>query len=180
MHRQNVLTLLEDYKPTDRVEESSRQRIIEFVKVHSDCFERSCIPGHITGSAWLINRQGSHVLLTHHGKLHMWLQLGGHCDGQSNVLDVSLREAQEESGIHAIEPVSGGIFDVDVHLIPERPGEPAHFHYDISFLMRVTDDSPYVMSDESNALQWFDQNPATFPSSELSMRRMFDKWCALV
>lgn len=177
MHRASFRLLIEKYRPSNTEEESNRQRTITFVKEHNDCFDRSCVPGHITGSSWLLNRFGTHVLLIQHRKLNMWIQTGGHCDGETDVLAVSIREAQEESGIQNIKVVSEDIFDLDIHRIPERPGEPAHLHYDVTFLLQVQDDSPCVQNHEANALKWFDKNPDNFPLSENSMRRMFYKWC---
>ena len=76
---------------------------------HPDCFERSCVPGHVTGSAWLVSHDRSRFLLTHHRKLGRWLQLGGHSDGDPDTAQVALREAREESGIAALTlaPIDG-------------------------------------------------------------------------
>lgn len=130
------------------------RRILDFVKNTPNCFERSHAAGHITGSAWLLNPGGDRVLMTLHRKLKRWLQPGGHADGQSDTLAVALREAEEESGISGIEPVSGEIYDVDIHLIPARPGEAAHYHYDIRYLLRAPSEQ-FVLSDESEALAWW-------------------------
>ena len=70
-----------------------------FVSAYPNCFERSLSIGHITGSAWLVNQTKTRVLLTHHKRLNKWLQLGGHADGNPNVLEVAMQEAREESGI---------------------------------------------------------------------------------
>ena len=74
-------------------------RIRTLVEDSSDCFERTCRPGHITGSAWVLSHDRQRCLLLHHGKLDRWLQPGGHADGQSDVASVALREAQEETEI---------------------------------------------------------------------------------
>src|SRR5436309_1471060 len=105
MHRQQLLGLLETYAPCYQEELVNKARMIAFVTEWPSCFERSLEVGHITGSAWLLNHDCSKVLLTHHKKLNLWLQLGGHCDGESDVLAVALREAQEESGITDIIPL---------------------------------------------------------------------------
>lgn len=179
MHRVPVLKLLDSHVALNEVEESNRIRTIDFVKQHTDCFERSCIPGHITGSSWLLNRLGTHVLLLHHRKLNIWVQPGGHCDGETDVLQSALREAQEETGITNIAPVSAKIFDVDIHRIPERPGEPAHDHYDIAFLLQVWDDSNFVGNEESLALKWFSQDDSTIPLNYPNIQRMHQKWKSL-
>ena len=69
-------------------------RFIKFIEQNPNCFERSN-KGHITGSAWIVNHDNSKVLLTHHRKLNLWLQLGGHADGEPDTKAVSLKEAQE-------------------------------------------------------------------------------------
>lgn len=178
MHRNYLLQLLEEYKPLYQEEIVAKEKIISFVKKYSDCFERTLEVGHITASAWLLNKQATHALLTHHAKLNLWLQLGGHCDGNSNVLEVALKEAQEESGIIAIQPVSSAIFDIDVHLIPANSKEKAHYHYDVRFLLQVKSNENIITSNESKELRWIEKDIMQLPTKELSVQRMFTKWIA--
>ena len=96
--RHNLIALLEAYTPQG-LEVGYKQRMLDFVKKYSDCFERSLAIGHVTASAFLLNKQGTHALLMHHTKLDMWVQPGGHCDGNPDVHDVALKEAQEEWGL---------------------------------------------------------------------------------
>jgi|SRR5581483_4741640 len=176
MHRKPLLTLLNSYFPRATEEQEYKNRIIQFVEQHERCFERSLDIGHITASCWLLNKNGTHALLTHHAKLNLWMQLGGHCDGDANVLAVAIKEAQEESGIMGIAPVSSTIFDLDVHLIPANSREAAHYHYDIRFLLHVTSDETIVQSPESKALSWVGKDKKLLPTQERSVTRMFDKW----
>lgn len=150
--------------------------MIDFINTYPECFERTLECGHITASCWLVNNDNSAALLTHHMKLDRWFQLGGHCDGDSDVLAVAIKEAQEESGINAIEPISSEIFDIDIHLIPENKREKAHYHYDVRFLLRVTSDEQTAISHESKELRWIDKDINNLPSQEQSMIRMFNKW----
>lgn len=178
MHRKKLLDLLENYYPTSPEEIEFKQQIIEFVQQHTDCFQRTLEIGHITASAWLLNKQGTHALLMHHAKLNSWFQLGGHCDGDSDVLAVAIKEAQEESGINDIFPVSNEIFDVDVHLIPASKKEKEHYHYDIRFLLRVASDESVIQNNESNELRWISKNENELPTQSRSVVRMFNKWLA--
>jgi 8-oxo-dGTP pyrophosphatase MutT (NUDIX family) len=179
MKRSQLLTLLEQYIPQDAQESEYEQRIVDFVKAHEDCFERSLAIGHVTASAWLLNKDGSKALLMHHAKLNRWFQLGGHCDGDSDVCAVAVKEAQEESGIMGIKPVDGKVFDVDVHLIPANSKEQAHFHYDIRFLLQVTSDEDVVQNRESKELRWIGKDAQELPTDERSVTRMFNKWLSL-
>jgi len=94
----------------DELSEVNRFR--ELLTEEPCCFERDCWRGHITGSAWLVNGAGTHVLLTHHRKLKMWLQLGGHSDGDPDTASVALREATEESGL-TVRLLSDALFDAE-------------------------------------------------------------------
>lgn len=155
------------------------QRLAAFVGAHEACFERSLQIGHVTGSAWIVDRSRAYTLLTHHGKLDKWLQLGGHADGESNVLNVALREALEESGLTSVRPITDEIFDVDIHPIPARGDEPEHFHYDIRFLLEADRGEPLQISSESKDLQWIAIERVSELTQEESVLRMVRKTLAL-
>lgn len=170
-HRKPLLSLLARYEAQPK----ERLKITDFINNNPDCFMRSNLSGHITGSAWLIDETKTEVLLTHHKKLQEWLQLGGHADGDSDILNVALKEAEEESGITVIEPISSEIFDIDVHEIPEYKGVPAHYHYDVRFLL-IAKSKDFVISEESNDLAWIlIKDIAEDDSFDLSLRRMAKK-----
>lgn len=155
-HRYALCEMLTRYAVSHAERRDVAARVLEFVSSTPDCFYRTCLQGHITGSAWLLNPAGDKALLTLHRNLKRWMQLGGHADGDPDVLRVALREAEEESGIQGIRPLSADIMDVDIHPIPDRPakGEPAHFHYDIRFLMQAPHER-FAISDESDDLAWW-------------------------
>lgn len=174
MHRQFLLDKLKKHRPHDAEEEEMLKRIVQFVSDYPDCFKRELDVGHITGSAWIVNLERSHVLLTHHKKLNRWLQLGGHSDGEPNTLSVALKEGHEESGLQ-VSPVSEAVFDVDVHLIPARKQEPAHYHYDVRFLLEADSQQPFVVSDESHDLAWVALEALPDLVDERSLLRMLEK-----
>ncbi len=149
-----------------------------FLASSADVFERHHPPGHFTGSAWLVSGDGQRVLLTHHRKLGRWLQLGGHADGDGDLARVALREAEEESGLVGLT-VEPEIFDLDRHQIPARGDEPAHWHYDVRYVVRAGANETFVVSEESLALAWrrIDALMAD-PDTDASLRRMATKWLA--
>ena len=140
------------------------------------CFERSNFqPGHVTGSAWLVDDSGEHVLLTHHRKLDAWLQLGGHSDGDPDTAAVARREAEEESGL-AVELLSDEILDIDVHEIPARKADPAHLHFDVRFALVSRSGRNYIVSHESHDLAWVPVDGVQGFTTEVSILRMARKW----
>lgn len=175
MHRNQLLELLANYDPTPE-EEVFKNRMIEFLQNHEDAFERSLAKGHITASAWLVSNDGTQALLMHHAKLDMWVQLGGHCDGQTDALAVAIKEAQEESGISSIEPMSHEIFDIDIHTIPANSKEAEHEHFDVRFILQVVSDEQYIQNSESKELRWVGLDKELLPTHERSVVRIFDKW----
>jgi 8-oxo-dGTP pyrophosphatase MutT (NUDIX family) len=143
-------------------------------------FMRERLDGHFTASAWLVSGDGGRVLLTHHRKLGRWLQLGGHADGDPDLARAALREAREESGLDGLL-VEPGIFDLDRHRIPVHGGVPAHWHYDVRYVVRATGGERFVVSDESHALAW--RTVAELPEEpglDASVRRMARKWLAAI
>lgn len=173
-HRQQLLQLLSDYAYAH--EHDIVQRYIAFVSEHEDCFMRLLEKGHVTGSCFLVHVPTSEVLLTHHRKIGAWLQLGGHADGDCDLLRVALKEAEEESGIGGITPLSTSLFDVDIHRIDEHKGVPAHFHYDVRFLLAAPNKN-FVISDESINLAWVKiTDVARDATMSESLRRMAQKW----
>ena len=159
MHRKPLLELLERYLVRHPDERPTVDHVRQFVRANADCFLRSCVDGHITGSAWILSHDHTSFLLTHHAKLGRWLQLGGHADGDPDPASVALREAREESGMtdFTLATVDGEalVFDVDVHLIPARGAEPAHLHHDIRYLLVAASGQSLRVSSESHDLGWF-------------------------
>ncbi len=175
MIRQPILRLLANYTGSTPVEQAMVDRITEFIHAHPDCFERSLLTGHVTGSAWIVNEAFTHVLLIHHVKLDRWLQPGGHCDGDGNVLNVALNEAGEETGL-TVKPKTDHIFDVDIHQIPQRKDVPAHLHYDIRFLFVADMNQPLVINQrETRDIKWVPVGDVELLANEEGMMRMVRK-----
>lgn len=171
----SFIKLLEQYQAYDAAEASIHQEMLTFAKNNPHCLERSLAIGHITTSAWITDHNRKYVLLTHHRKLNKWLQLGGHADGESNLHKSAMKEATEESGLTGIVFYMDNIFDVDIHLIPARKLEPAHYHYDIRFLMEADKHAPLIINHESKELTWMHIDRVIQVNPEESIMRMVRK-----
>lgn len=138
-------------------------------------------PGHLTASAFILNQSHDKILLTLHRKLGKWMQLGGHLEGEKDLLAGALREAVEESGLKEFKVLVPEPFDCDVHGIPARPQaqppEPAHDHYDVRFLIASAEPEENILiSDESSDLKWFSLDEALkLTQNEESMQRPLKK-----
>jgi 8-oxo-dGTP pyrophosphatase MutT (NUDIX family) len=178
VNRDDLLAALDAYSTDDPAESAALAHIRRFVESRPDPIRRDDPEGHVTGSAVIARPDGSSFLLVHHRKLDRWLQPGGHAERtDASVFDTALREAAEETGIHDLEaPIGREILDVDVHPIPERGRDPAHFHFDIRYLL--TSASAHDRSraeDPSRPMMWLPLGGALEIGAEESLARALRK-----
>jgi 8-oxo-dGTP pyrophosphatase MutT (NUDIX family) len=172
--RKSLLLALEQYQSTFK-EEMNFVSSFLFLLEYKDAYQRTHLPGHITGSAWIVDTNREFVLLTHHAKLNKWLQPGGHADGDEHVLNVALREAEEETGVKYFKLLQQGIFDIDIHPIPVRKDFGAHDHYDVRFLLEADMKDALVITEESHDLAWVPLKDLTKYNDSTSLQRMAEK-----
>lgn len=169
-------TWFEKYKNRFQEDSTIVERFQKLFLETDSPFSRNQFPGHLTGSCFVANPTQTEVLLLHHRKLEKWLQMGGHCDGETEMSQVALREAEEESGSQEIKLLSTEIIDLDIHLIPARKSEPEHYHYDVRYLGLCLSPSKIKLSEsESTDLAWFSWEKAFQIAKEPSMHRVFKK-----
>lgn len=139
MHTAALRARLQGHQPADREEAEHRGRMLDLLDSPAPFARSQTAPGHFTASAFVLSPDGGSVLLIYHSKLHLWLQPGGHVDPtDSDIIAAALREVAEETHLTAVEMIGEGLFDLDIHRIPENPkrGEPAHEHFDVRVLLR--------------------------------------------
>ena len=169
----DVFAMLGQYQTSFPEEIAFRQQVIDFVLRNDACWQRSTVAGHLTGSAWVLSPDGSSVLLIHHKKLDRWLQPGGHVDeADSTLADTAQREVMEECGLRDLTLLSPKVFDVDVHEIPARGHEPAHFHYDLRFAFRAGSMDFDANFNEVKNIRWVALAGLIAEDTEQSIRRM--------
>ena len=168
---------LKNYLPYDYDEAENKRKILNFLLDGENCFSRTNLEGHVTAGGFVCDGEGE-ILLNHHKASGMWFQFGGHSDGNPNSLEVALREICEESGLNDLTQV-GGIFDVDVQLIPDMPkkNEPEHFHYDINFMF-ITNNKNFEISNESTEIKWvkIEEAKNLINPEDKAMIRMIEKY----
>lgn len=177
MHRQELLSLMAQYQTRFMEEHAFLSRARHFIEQHEDIFHSDLWPGHVTGSAWVVNPARDRVLLLHHVKHDQWFQPGGHADGDNDILRVALRETAEETGVDPfhIRLVDNRIFDVDIHTIPASPHGPRHEHFDVRFLVEMDDDIDIPGNDESHEIGWVSLNEVARYNNNRSTHRMVEK-----
>lgn len=177
MHRQELLQLLKNHRTRFMEELGYLRRAVDYVESNTDCFYRELWPSHVTGSAWVVNQDRSHVLMMHHKKHDQWFQPGGHADGDADILRVALKETSEETGIDGsqVKLLDNKVFDVDIHSIPAMGNDPRHEHIDVRFLVEIDDSLPIPGNDESHDVIWVDIYDVARFNNNRSTYRMVEK-----
>jgi 8-oxo-dGTP pyrophosphatase MutT (NUDIX family) len=152
--RESVLAVLASWTAPDPGQDALRHALVAYVTARPDACRRDCVPGHITASTAVLDRAGTHVLLTLHPRLGRWAQLGGHCEpGDADIVAAALREATEESGIAGLR-IDADPVALDAHPVTCSLGVPTH-HLDVLFVAQAPPAAAIAISDESLDLRWW-------------------------
>lgn len=167
----NIIKEIEDYLPFNEEEARDKEQILWFLKRNRDAFLRSNTMAHMTASAWVVNKKRDKVLMCYHNIFNSWSWLGGHADGNENLLAVAIKEVEEESGLKSVRPVSDEIFSlesltVDGHY---KKGKyvSSHLHLNVTYLLEADDTELLKMKeDENSGVKWFTPEEALLASTE--------------
>jgi len=150
----SAVELLTGWHAPDPGQDTLRHAVLAFLAARPDGCLRECVPGHVTGSALVLDHTGTRALLTLHPRFGRWLQLGGHCEATDvDVIAAALREATEESGIDnmTIDPM---LTALHVHPVTCSLGVPTR-HLDMQFVVHAPEGAEIACSDESLDLRWW-------------------------
>lgn len=166
----NLPTLLEAFRPWNEQEERDREVLLRLLEAGQAPYGRED-PAHLTASAWVVSPARDRVLLAYHNLYDSWAWLGGHADGERDLLSVALREVREESGLEEVRPVSRDIYSVEVLTVDghEKRGRyvSSHLHLNVTFLLEADPAAPVRSKpDENSRVGWFGLEEAVAVSTE--------------
>ncbi len=161
-------------KPYNEQEARDRETLLTCLATMPDVLCRTSLLAHFSASAWVVNARRDRVLMAYHNLYRAWSWLGGHADGESDLLAVALREVREESGVQDARPVMPDVFSVEVLTVDghEKRGVyvPSHLHLNVTYLIEADDTQPlHIKPDENSGLKWFTPAQAEEVSSEAWM-----------
>ena len=171
MTRQELCQQIAAYTPFNEQEAQDKALILQWIRQNENAFSRENTVAHMTASAWVVNRERTKVLMVYHNIYHSWSWLGGHADGETDLLAVALREVQEEAGITRVRPVSQEIFSlesltVDGH-VKKGKYVSSHLHLNITYLLEADEaETVHSKADENSGVAWFTPAEALQRSTE--------------
>ena len=171
MDRKELISKIKKYQPFNEQEEMDKALILNWIETQENAFSRENTVAHMTASAWVVNKERSKVLMVYHNIYNSWSRLGGHADGETDLLAVAVREVKEEAGITNVRPVSDEIFSlesltVDGHVKKGRYVS-SHLHLNVTYLLEAdSEEAVSVKADENSGVAWFTPGEALKKSTE--------------
>lgn len=171
MDRKELISKIKKYQPFNEQEEMDKALILNWIETQENAFSRENTVAHMTASAWVVNKERSKVLMVYHNIYNSWSWLGGHADGETDLLAVAVREVKEEAGITNVRPVSDEIFSlesltVDGHVKKGRYVS-SHLHLNVTYLLEAdSEEAVSVKADENSGVAWFTSGEALKKSTE--------------
>ena len=161
---------LNAFVPSCPQEENDKEAFIEFVENNENCLSRENTAGHITVSSWIVNKDRTKVLFCYHNIYNSWSWVGGHADGNEELLSVAVKEAREETGV-AVTPVDENIFSLEILPVSGhmKKGKyvPSHIHYNVTFLVEADENADIsVCLEENSAVGWLKLSEIAEKSTE--------------
>jgi len=152
--------LIQAYQPFNEQEAFDKKAILSFIDRNPDYLLRSNLIAHFTVSTIVVNPSMDKVLFAHHNIYKSWGWLGGHNDGDEDMLRVAMRETEEETGLKKIKPYSKDIFMLDTIYVPNhiKHGKHVsdHLHLNATYLVIADEnEKPVVNVEENSGVQWF-------------------------
>ena len=159
------------FRPYNEQEETDKRLMLQYMDTFPDLLTRENEMAHFTASCWIVNPARTHALMAFHNLYQSWAWLGGHADGETDLLAVALREVKEEAGIANVRPVSPDIYSlesltVDGHV---KKGQyvSSHLHLNVTYLLEAdSDEAVSIKEDENSGVAWFTPEEALAKSTE--------------
>ncbi len=171
---------IQDYVPFCEQEEKDKGVMLQYLDTFSDVAKRENTFGHLTATAWITNQKRDKILMVHHNIYDEWSWVGGHADGEVDLLKVAMREAMEETGIQNIRPITEKIFTLDVLSVfghtKKEQYVSAHQHLNLTYFFEASEeDELKIKRDENSGVRWLAKDEVLDCKREPYMRRIYEK-----
>lgn len=155
----NFKKQIEAYKPYNEQEAKDKQAILNYIDTFDDVLTRNNECCHLTASSWTVNQERTKVLMIYHNIYRSWAWTGGHADGESDLLNVAVRELKEETGVENVKIVKPDIFSLEILTVNGhvKRGKyvSSHLHLNLTYLLEVDENEVLrIKEDENSGVKW--------------------------
>ncbi|MFQ8989090.1 MAG: NUDIX hydrolase [Intestinibacter sp.] len=162
---------IEKYQPYNEQEAKDKQTMLKYIDTFEDVLTRNNEFGHFTASAWTLNQERTKVLMVYHNIYQSWAWTGGHADGESNLLEVAIRELKEETGVKNVKVLNDNIFSLEIICVNGhvKRGKyiSSHQHLNLTYLLEVDEKEILKMKeDENSGVKWINLEEVEKASNE--------------
>lgn len=176
----NLKEQIESFVPYNEQERKDKEIMLGLIDTYEDVLTRENKVCHFTASNWIVNKERTKILMAYHNIYQNWAWTGGHCDGDSDLLKVALKEAQEETGIEHFKVLSNGIYSMEIVSVDShiKRGKyvPTHLHLDCCFLLEADENEILkIKPDENSGVKWVDINQTVEITNEKQMKPIYQK-----
>lgn len=176
----NLKKEIEQYIPYDLQEAKEQEVIVKYLNTFDNLLTRENEFAHLTASAWIVNPEHTKVLMAYHNIYQSWSWIGGHADGDADLLQVALKETTEETGLVSIAPIMKDIYSLEILGVPShiKKGSPiaTHLHLNVTYLIEANEtEETTVKTDENSAIKWMELAEAVEACSEPEMKVVYKK-----
>ena len=171
---------IEKYTPYNEQEKCDKELMLEYIDTFEDVLTRENKLCHFTASNWIVNKERTKILMIYHNIYESWAWTGGHADGDSNLLNVALKEAREETGLKNLKVLSDGIFSLQILTVDShmKRGKfvSSHLHLDCCFLLEADENESLKINEHENSgVKWIDIDKVIEISNEKNMKPIYKK-----
>ena len=177
----NLKENIENFIPYNEQEEVERKIMLDYIRDFNDILTRQNEYGHFTSSAFVLNKERTKMLMIYHKIYNSWAWVGGHSDGDSDLLYVAMKEAKEETGIKNVAPISNDIYSLEIINVNghEKRGKyvGSHVHLNVTYLLEADENEEiHIKEDENSGVKWVPIDEVLNVTSEIWVRdRVYTK-----
>ena len=177
---EKLYNLIYNYEPYDEKEKTDKEVILNYLKNNNDVLTRENKIAHFTTSAWITNKEKNKILMIYHNIYDSWAWVGGHADGNDNLLEVAKKEATEETGITKLKLLSEGVYGINISTVDNqiKRGKQvnSHLHFDIEYLFEADEEELIrIKEDENSGVKWIDIDKVIESSTEEKMKPIYQR-----
>ena len=174
-----TIEMIKNYVPFNEQEVKDKQFFIDCENIEQ-ILTRENERCHLTSTGFVVNKDKTKILCSYHNIYKSWTWVGGHADGDDDMLYVAMKEAKEETSIKSVKPLLN--IPISLESVPVlghiKRGKyvPAHIHLNVTYLLEA-DENELIETkpDENSGVEWLTFDELLNKATEIYMIPVYKK-----